>query len=75
MQLPLSQEERARRNRQRVAALTERDAATYIGMSPSWLRHARLRRDEDAPPHVRIGRAVRYRIADLDSYLEIRLAG
>jgi predicted DNA-binding transcriptional regulator AlpA len=74
MQL-LSQEELARRTRQRVAALSEQEAARYLGMSHSWLRHARLRQPESAPRHVRIGRAVRYRIADLDAYLEARLAG
>ena len=59
--MQLSPQELARRQRQRVAALSERDAARYLGMSYSWLRHARLRQDEDAPPHIRLGKAVRYR--------------
>ena len=71
--MQLSPQELARRQRQRVAALSERDAARYLGMSYSWLRHARLRQDEDAPPHIRLGKAVRYRITDLDAHLEARL--
>jgi predicted DNA-binding transcriptional regulator AlpA len=70
----LSEREMERRAAQRAAALSEQEAARYIGMSFSWLRHARLRQDEDAPPHLRIGRAVRYRTTDLDGYLETRLA-
>jgi predicted DNA-binding transcriptional regulator AlpA len=70
----VSEKERARRVVQRVAALSERDAAEYLGMSESWLRQARLRQDEDAPRHFRMGRAVRYRIVDLDAHAEARLS-
>ena len=50
--------------------LTDRDAAIYIGMSESWLRQARMNGNPDAPPFVKIGRAVRYLRDDLDAWLE-----
>jgi hypothetical protein len=57
------------------ASLNERAAAEYIGVSPSYLRHSRVRgttKCTDAPPFVRIGRAVRYLPRDLDAWLESR---
>lgn len=45
-----------------VAALHVQEAAAYIGMSKSWLAHSDV-------PRVRLGRAVRYLVADLDAYL------
>ena len=71
----LSAREAERRRAQRAAALNERDAAHYLGMSESWLRHQRLSRAPDAPKHMRLGRAVRYRVSDLDAFLEARLEG
>jgi predicted DNA-binding transcriptional regulator AlpA len=68
----LSLEERHRRDRQRVAALNERDAARYIGMSESWLRHNRLYEAVEVPRHIKIGRSIRYRVSDLDAFLEER---
>ena len=50
--------------------LTDRDTAIYIGMSESWLRQARMNGNPDAPPFVKIGRAVRYLRDDLDAWLE-----
>jgi predicted DNA-binding transcriptional regulator AlpA len=55
--------------------LPERDAATYIGMSVSYLRLSRMRgatKCTDAPPYVRIGKAIRYLPCDLDAWLESR---
>ena len=52
--------------------LTDRDTAIYIGMSESWLRQARMNGNPDAPPFVKIGRAVRYLRDDLDAWLESR---
>ena len=46
--------------------ITEQDAAPYIGLSRTWLRAAR--RTGRGPAFVRYGRAVRYRIEDLDAY-------
>ena len=47
--------------------LTERDAASYIGMSIWFLRTAR--RENRGPAYVQLGRAIRYRIADLDTWM------
>ena len=45
------------------------EAARYIGMSDSWLRQARMRGATDTPPHLKIGRSVRYLRDDLDKWL------
>ena len=55
----------------RARTLRERDAAQYINLSPSFLKSARLGRC-DGPPFVRLGRAVRYLVDDLDAWLERR---
>lgn len=66
-------------HRERTVAnvLTEREAAVYIGMSPSFLSQTRLkigaqRLGTPGPPFLKIGRAVRYRRADLDTWLRER---
>jgi len=57
-------------------AFKSRDAARYIGMSDSWLRQSRMANRTEGPPFFRAGtRAVRYRRADLDRWLESRLCG
>jgi hypothetical protein len=48
--------------------ITEKEAAPYTGMSPMYLRIARMR--GDGPPYLKIGRAVRYDIRDLDVWLQ-----
>ena len=54
-------------------ALTEVEAASYIGMSRSFLAQARMEGQRDnrtpAPPFIKIGRAVRYLRHDLDQWL------
>jgi predicted DNA-binding transcriptional regulator AlpA len=56
------------------SALTEAEAAHYIGMSPGWLKKSRTRRFReiiDAPPFVRAGaKRVVYRRDDLDAWQE-----
>jgi predicted DNA-binding transcriptional regulator AlpA len=55
--------------------LKEEAAAEYIGMSVSYLRLSRMRgaiKCTDAPPFVRIGKAIRYLPRDLDAWLESR---
>jgi predicted DNA-binding transcriptional regulator AlpA len=47
--------------------LTEPETAHYIGMSRPWLRLQRMR--GTGPPYIRIGRAIRYDIRDLDAWL------
>ena len=55
------------------AVITEKEAAVYVGMSVSFLRMSRLERRRKnhtpGPPFVKMGRSVRYRIADLDEWL------
>jgi len=55
-------------------ALTEIEAAKYIGMSRSFLAQARMEGKRDnrtpAPPFIKIGRSVRYLREDLDKWLE-----
>jgi len=46
----------------------ERDAAPYIGYRPPALRA--WRREGRGPAYIRHGRSIRYRVCDLDSWLE-----
>src|SRR5687767_100651 len=48
-------------------AATERYASKYINFSPAALR--KWRREGRGPAYVRVGRSIRYRIADLDLWL------
>ena len=55
-------------------AFTEVEAAEYIGMSQSFLRQSRMDGKREnrtpAPPFIKIGRSVRYRLIDLDNWLD-----
>lgn len=55
-------------------ALTELEAANYIGMSRSFLAQARMdgnrQKRTPAPPFIKIGRSVRYLREDLDKWLD-----
>jgi len=55
-------------------AVTEQQAAEFIGMSRSFLRQGRMNGNREgrtpAPPWLKIGRSVRYRLSDLDHWLE-----
>lgn len=55
-------------------ALSERDAAAYIGMSRSYLAQSRMTGRvggrTPAPRFVKIGRSVRYLLEDLDAWLD-----
>jgi len=55
-------------------ALTEQEAAHYLSMSRSFLRQGRMNGDREnrtpPPPYYKIGRSVRYKISDLDTWLE-----
>lgn len=58
-------------------ALTEGQAAAYLGVSRSFLRRARMTgplNKSEGPPYVRIGRrkGIRYLVDDLDGYLHHR---
>ena len=56
------------------SALRERDAAIYVGMSISYLRQTRMEGNRKGrtpgPAYIKIGRAVRYLIEDLDAWLK-----
>ncbi len=53
--------------------LTEREACSYLGVSRSFLAKSRmngpLRGQTPGPPFIKLGRAVRYSIADLDRWV------
>ena len=52
----------------------EREAAKYICMSVPFLRQSRMDGVREGrtpgPPWIRIGRAIRYRIEDLDAWIQ-----
>jgi excisionase family DNA binding protein len=48
--------------------LNTREAAEYVGLAPETLESRRVR--GGSPVFVRLGRAVRYRLADLDAWVE-----
>lgn len=54
--------------------LTEREVAQLIGMSRSFLRQSRMeghrQNRTDAPPLIRIGRAIRYRSDDVKQWVD-----
>jgi hypothetical protein len=50
--------------------IKERDAAQYIGMSVPYLRLSRM--NGGGPPYLKISRAVRYDLRDLDKWLETK---
>lgn len=54
-------------------ALTESEAALYIGMSRSYLRKDRCEGHRKGrtpgPPYIRVGTAIRYLVSDLDAWL------
>jgi len=54
--------------------LKEQEAAHYLSMSRSFLRQGRMNGDREGrtptPPYYKIGRSVRYKISDLDIWLE-----
>lgn len=56
------------------SALKEGEAATYVGMSVSYLRQTRMEGNRKGrtpgPAYIKIGRAVRYLIEDLDTWLK-----
>ena len=55
-------------------ALTEKEAAYYIGQSPHTLRKARCEGQRvnhtPTPPFIRLGRSIRYLREDLDAFLD-----
>ena len=56
--------------------LNEREAAYYVGLSQSTLRHGRSDGQRDnrviPPPYLKLGRTIRYLVNDLDRWLADR---
>lgn len=61
-------------NSSTARVFTEQQTSSYIGMSRSYLRQARMDGNRDnrtpAPPFIKIGRSVRYLREDLDAWLD-----
>ena len=59
--------------------LTELETSKYIRMSCSFLRKARMngmrKGHTPGPPFIRIGRAIRFDVRDLDAWLEEHRCG
>jgi len=65
-------------NEQFDRLLSEAEAAEYLNVSRPYLRLSRMNGfvgsgNVPAPPYVKMGRAVRYRKADLDQWIESNL--
>lgn len=60
---------RFERNGYPTAVLDIREAAAYLAVTDTTLRRM-IRRGEI--PHTRVGRSIRFRLVDLDAYLEER---
>jgi len=55
-------------------ALTTKQAARHLGVSESLLEKLRVYTPKKSPPFIRIGRAIRYRPADLDVWASAQSA-
>jgi hypothetical protein len=53
-----------------IRCLREAEAAEYLQVSKSYLRQARSTRANHGPPYVKLNRAVRCLIDDLDKWLD-----
>jgi len=54
--------------------LSERETAHRLGMRPNTLAHWRISGLQPLP-YVKIGRSIRYRIADVEAFIEARRTG
>lgn len=50
--------------------LSNRDAATYLGLSPVTLAKWRCYNNPNQPKWISYGRAIRYRVSDLDAWVD-----
>lgn len=64
---------KAAEGRQAKPYLTAREAAEYLGLSPSLLEQWRCNRP-GGPPYRKVGRRVVYATAELDQYMKERCA-
>jgi predicted DNA-binding transcriptional regulator AlpA len=49
------------------------EAARLLALSASHLEKLRFYRDPKGPPYVRLGRVIRYRLADLEAWAAARV--
>lgn len=54
------------------AVLTTAQAAAYLGIAPKTLEQWRSNRQQHVP-YLKIGGRVRYRLKDLDAWIELRV--
>jgi len=52
------------------ALLTVREVAEFLRVPASWVYERTRRRGRDRLPHVKIGKYLRFRLIDLEAYLE-----
>jgi predicted DNA-binding transcriptional regulator AlpA len=55
---------------------SEKEAASYVGVSESTLKKARLYRQsakQTYPPYFRFGRSIRYRMQDLERWMDLQV--
>lgn len=52
------------------ALLTVHEVAEFLRVPPSWVYERTRRHGRDRLPHVKIGKYLRFRLSDLETYLE-----
>ena len=52
------------------ALLTVPEVAGFLRVPPSWVYERTRRRGRDRLPHVKVGKYLRFRLRDLETYLE-----
>jgi excisionase family DNA binding protein len=50
--------------------LTVHEVAEFLRVPPSWVYERTRRRGTDRLPHVKVGKYLRFRLSDLETYLE-----
>jgi excisionase family DNA binding protein len=50
--------------------LTVRDVAEFLRVPASWVYERTRRRGTDRLPHVKVGKYLRFRLSDLEAYVE-----
>jgi excisionase family DNA binding protein len=50
--------------------LTVHEVAEFLRVSPSWVYERTRRRGKERLPHVKMGKCLRFRQSDLETYLE-----
>lgn len=50
--------------------LTTDEVSNITGLSKSWFEHQRWLGGDEGPRYIKIGRSVRYRLADVQAWLD-----